>query len=360
MSAASNALTGLGLREAGEALAAGRVSSLELTEAALSRIGDADGKLGAFLAVTAEEARAAAREADRRIARGERRSLLDGIPLAVKDLFLTKGIPTTAGSRILEGYRPPYTATAVEKLTAAGAVLLGKLNLDEFAMGSSNENSAYKPCRNPWDLSRTPGGSSGGSAAAVAARLVHAALGTDTGGSIREPASLLRRGRGEADLRPGLAIRGHRLRLLARPGRAAGAERLGRRAHAGRSGRPRSARPRPPRRGRWTTTWRRWRRAREGSSSGFRASGSKGGWSPGPRPRCGAALATYEQLGATLVEVSLPHSRYGDRRLLLVATAEASSNLARYDGVRFGLRAEARRARRDVRARRAKRASAPR
>jgi len=179
----------LSMLELSERLGRREVSSREATLAALGRIESTDGRIGAFLAVTADLALAAADAADARAARGERRGPLDGVPLALKDIFLTKGVPTTAGSRILEGYRPPYDAGVVERLRGAGAVLLGKLNMDEFAMGSSNENSAYRPCHNPWDLSRTPGGSSGGSAAAVAARQCWGALGTDTGGSIREPAA---------------------------------------------------------------------------------------------------------------------------------------------------------------------------
>ena len=216
MSAGREALD-LSLLELSAALAARRLSSREVTEAALSRVEATDGRLGAFLAVTAGEAREQAAAADARAARGERRSPLDGVPLALKDLFLTRGVATTAGSRILEGFVPPYDATVVERLRAAGAVLLGKLNLDEFAMGSSTENSAFKPCRNPWDLSRTPGrlvgrqrGGGGGAPGLRRAGHRHRRLHPRAG-------RLLRRGRAEAHLRPRLALRRHRLRLLARP-----------------------------------------------------------------------------------------------------------------------------------------------
>ncbi|HEY6101070.1 MAG TPA: amidase, partial [Anaeromyxobacter sp.] len=189
MSSTPSDLTALSLREAGAGIAARAVSSRELVEASLARIAATDRRVGAFLTVAADRARAAAAAADARAATGERLSEIDGVPVAVKDIFATKGLATTAGSRILEGFLPPYDAAPVERLEAAGAVLVGKLNMDEFAMGSSNENSAFKPCHNPWDLARTPGGSSGGSAAAVAARQAFGALGTDTGGSIREPAA---------------------------------------------------------------------------------------------------------------------------------------------------------------------------
>ncbi len=173
-----------GLRRA---LAARECSSVELTKHLLARIA-AHERLGAFLHVSEEHALAKAAESDRRIAAGQA-GALEGVPVAHKDIFVTADMPTTAGSRMLEGYRSPFDATVVERLHAQGMVALGKLNCDEFAMGSSNENSAFRPVHNPWDAARVPGGSSGGSAAAVAARLLPAATGTDTGGSIRQPAS---------------------------------------------------------------------------------------------------------------------------------------------------------------------------
>ena len=336
MSAAD--LTRLGIREAGEKLAARAVSSAELTEAALARIAAVDGKVGAYLAVTAEEARAAAKEADARTARGERRSPLDGVPLAVKDLFLTKGVATTASSRILEGWRPPYSSTAVERLTAAGAVPLGKLNMDEFAMGSSNENVGFKPCRNPWDLARTPGGSSGGSAAAVAARTAQGTLGTDTGGSIRLPAAFC----GVVGMKPtygrvsryGVVAFASSLDQVGPLARSVGDVALLLRAIAGHDPQDMTSSTRPVED--YLATL-------EGGAKGLRIGVPKewlaGGLEPGTAAAVQAALEAYRKLGATLVEISLPHSRYGIAAYYLIATAEASSNLGRYDGVRFGLRA---------------------
>jgi aspartyl-tRNA(Asn)/glutamyl-tRNA(Gln) amidotransferase subunit A len=331
--------TALTLREAGEQIAARTVSSVELTEAALARIERLDGKLGAFLTVTAEAARSAAREADTRAARGERRSPLDGVPVAVKDLFLTRGVQTTAASRILEGWRPPYDATVVERLSAAGAVSLGKLNMDEFAMGSSNENSGYKPCHNPWDLSRTPGGSSGGSAAAVAARLAHGTLGTDTGGSIRMPAAFC----GVVGIKPtygrvsryGVVAFASSLDQVGPLSRSVADVSLLLRAVAGHDPRDMTSSARPV--DDYLATL-------EGGAKGLRIGVPRewlaGGLEPGTEQAVRAALETYQRLGATLVEVSLPHSRYGIAAYYLIATAEASSNLARYDGVRFGIRVE--------------------
>jgi aspartyl-tRNA(Asn)/glutamyl-tRNA(Gln) amidotransferase subunit A len=334
-------LVSLSLREAGAGIAAKAISSRELVEASLARIAATDREVGAFLAVAAERARAAAAEADARAARGERRSEFDGVPIAVKDIFATKGLATTAGSRILEGFVPPYDATVVERLEAAGAVLVGKLNMDEFAMGSSNENSAYRPCANPWDLTRTPGGSSGGSAAAVAARQVHGSLGTDTGGSIRLPAAFC----GVVGVKPtygrvsrygvvAFASSLDQVGPLARTVEDA-ALLLGR--IAGHDPRDMTSSTRPVDD---------YLALLEDGARGLRVGVPRewfqGGVDPGVERSVRAALATYERLGATLVEISLPHTRYGIAAYYLIAPAEASSNLARYDGVRFGLRAEAR------------------
>jgi aspartyl-tRNA(Asn)/glutamyl-tRNA(Gln) amidotransferase subunit A len=334
-------LVSLSLREAGAGIAAKAISSRELVEASLARIAATDREVGAFLAVAAERARAAAAEADARAARGERRSEIDGVPIAVKDIFATKGLATTAGSRILEGFVPPYDATVVERLEAAGAVLVGKLNMDEFAMGSSNENSAYRPCANPWDLTRTPGGSSGGSAAAVAARQVHGSLGTDTGGSIRLPAAFC----GVVGVKPtygrvsrygvvAFASSLDQVGPLARTVEDA-ALLLGR--IAGHDPRDMTSSTRPVDD---------YLALLEDGARGLRVGVPRewfqGGVDPGVERSVRAALATYERLGATLVEISLPHTRYGIAAYYLIAPAEASSNLARYDGIRFGLRAEAR------------------
>ncbi|HEU4383161.1 MAG TPA: Asp-tRNA(Asn)/Glu-tRNA(Gln) amidotransferase subunit GatA [Anaeromyxobacteraceae bacterium] len=314
------------------------VSSREATQAALARVADTDGKLGAFLAVAAERALELARASDERRARGEVRSPLDGVPLGVKDIFLTQGIPTTAGSRILEGFLPPYDATAVERLQGAGAVVVGKLNMDEFAMGSSTENSAYRPCRNPYHLERTPGGSSGGSAAAVAARQVFGALGTDTGGSIRQPASFC----GVVGLKPtygrvsryGVIAFASSLDQVGPIARTVGDAALLLGAVAGHDPRDMTSSPRPVPD---------YLEGLEGGGRGLRVGVPRewfqGGVEPGVERAVREALETYRRLGATLVDVSLPHTQYAVAAYYLIAPAEASSNLARYDGVRFGLSA---------------------
>ena len=196
-------LTSLTIGRALELLRSREISALELAQAHLERIEAQDPAIGAYLTVTADLARRQARQADEARAAGDDRPLL-GIPIALKDVLSTRGIETTCGSKILKGYRPIFDATAVSRLYDAGAVMLGKLNMDEFAMGSSTENSAYFPTRNPWNPERVPGGSSGGSAAAVAANMAMATLGSDTGGSIRQPASFLRRHRHQTELWPRL------------------------------------------------------------------------------------------------------------------------------------------------------------
>ena len=335
---AAGALLDLPLAEAGARLAGREATSRSLVESALGRVAELDGRLGAFLAVTGERALAAADAADARAARGERRSRLDGVPVAVKDILLTRGVPTTAGSRILEGFVPPYSATVVERLEAAGAVIVGKLNLDEFAMGSSNENSAYKPCRNPWDPSRTPGGSSGGSAASVAARMVFGSLGTDTGGSIRLPASFC----GVVGVKPtygrvprwGVVAFASSLDQVGPLARTVEDAALLLGTIAGHDPRDMTSSRRPVDD---------YLSGLEGGARGLRIGLPREwleseGLEPGTAGAVRQALATYEELGAKLVPVSLPHSRYGIAAYYLIAPAEASSNLARYDGIRFGPR----------------------
>jgi aspartyl-tRNA(Asn)/glutamyl-tRNA(Gln) amidotransferase subunit A len=319
-------------------IAAGQVSAEEVARHFLDRIRRLDGGLHAYLHVDEEGALAAARESDARRARGWPPRPLEGVPVAVKDNIHVAGLPTTCASRILEGFRAPRDSTAVARLRAAGAVPLGKTNLDEFAMGSSTENSAFGPTRNPWDTARVPGGSSGGSAAAVAAGLAPLALGSDTGGSIRQPAALC----GIVGLKPtygrvsrnGLVAFGSSLDQigpLARTVRDA-AEALG--VLAGRD--PLDATSLavdPPSPG-----------TAEVSAKGLRVGVVREhlqhqGLEPGVKAATEKALEALRAAGAEVREVSLPHAADGIAVYYLVATSEASSNLARYDGVRYGLRA---------------------
>jgi len=316
-----------------------QLSSVEATTAMLERIAEVEPLIGSFITVTAEEALRAAAAADQRIASGDCQ-LLTGVPLALKDIFLTEGVRTTCGSRILDNFIPPYSATAWEKLKGQGAVLLGKLNQDEFAMGSSNESSAYGITHNPWDTSCIPGGSSGGSAAAVAARQSIATLGTDTGGSIRQPASHC----GCVGLKPTYG-RVSRYGVIAY---ASSLDQVGPltrdvadcaamlRVIAGHDPKDSTSVDTP------VTDY-----------SASLAVGVKGlkvglpkeyfidGLDPDVQKAMDTAIDVYRRLGAEFVDISLPHTGYAVATYYLIATAEASSNLARYDGVRFGHRAEA-------------------
>jgi aspartyl-tRNA(Asn)/glutamyl-tRNA(Gln) amidotransferase subunit A len=328
----------LTIHEAGGRMAAGEFTSVELTEALLERILAVDNDVKAYLTLTPEAALEQARAADDRRANGESDPLL-GIPLAIKDVLCTRGIPTTCGSRILESFVPPYDATAVARLKTAGAVLLGKTNTDEFAMGSSTENSGYFTTRNPWDLDRVPGGSSGGSAAAVAADACVAALGTDTGGSVRQPASLC----GVVGLKPTYG-RVSRYGLIAY---ASSLDQIGTLAKdvtdaaillgaiAGHDPRDSTSidAPVPD-----------YRAALSGDVAGVRIGVPKeyfiDGMQPAVEAAVRAAVDTLAGLGTEVVEIGLPHTDYALPVYYLIAPAEASANLARYDSVRYGLRVD--------------------
>jgi aspartyl-tRNA(Asn)/glutamyl-tRNA(Gln) amidotransferase subunit A len=331
-------LVGLTAAEIRRRVAAREVSCEEVVRGHLDHIAAVEPGIDAFLLIAGDRALEGARRLDAALASGAPAPPLAGVPVAVKDVLHVPGLPTTCGSRILQGYRPPFAATAVARLEAAGAIVVGKTNMDEFAMGSSTENSAFKPTRNPWDRARVPGGSSGGSAAAVAARMAPIALGSDTGGSIRQPAALC----GVTGLKPtwgrvsryGLVAFASSLDQvgpLARTVEDAAlactalfgkdpldatsadellpdfAEALGHGADGLRVGVP-------------------WAFLAEGVEAETMA-------------RFRESLAALESAGAAVVEVALPHLPHAIATYYLVATAEASSNLARYDGVRYGLRA---------------------
>ena len=326
------------VQSAQAALQAGRLSSVDLTTSVLDRIYRVDNSVRAYLAVTPEVALEQAAEADKRRAEGDTSPLL-GIPFALKDIVSTAGITTTCGSRMLAEYVPPYDATAYRRLRAAGAVLLGKTNMDEFAMGSSTENSAFFPTANPWDLSRVPGGSSGGSAAAVAADEALFAIGTDTGGSIRQPASLV----GIVGLRPtygrvsryGLVAFGSSLDQIGPLTRTVTDAALALGTLAGYDPLDSTSvdAPVPD-----------YRRALSGDIRGLRVAVPReyfvDGMERGVAAAVRAAIDTLASLGAEIGEVSLPHTEYALPTYYLIAPAEASANLARYDGVRYGLSAE--------------------
>ena len=320
------------------AVSSGRTSAVDVCRAALDRIAALDPALGAFRLVDAGNALARAAEIDGR--RDELQQLpLLGVPVAVKDNICTRTLPTTASSRILEGYRPPYVATAVERLEAAGAIVVGTTNCDEFAMGSSTENSAYGVTRNPWNRDRIPGGSSGGSAAAVAARMVPLALGSDTGGSIRQPAALC----GVVGFKPTYG-RVSRYGLLAF---ASSLDQIGPLACtvedaalafsviAGYDPRDATSVDAPVPDCGEAVAATSLARIRVGVPRALLSEGVE----RGVIEALDAALGVLEQAGATLVDVDLPHSPLGIAAYYLIATAEASSNLARYDGVRYGVRA---------------------
>ncbi|MDO9308432.1 MAG: Asp-tRNA(Asn)/Glu-tRNA(Gln) amidotransferase subunit GatA [Deltaproteobacteria bacterium] len=319
-----------------QALESKQLSSVEATKAMLARIEAVEPQVGSFITVTPEQALAGAEAADRRIAAGDM-DILTGVPLALKDIFLTEGIRTTCGSRILDNFIPPYSATSWEKLRDRGAVLLGKLNQDEFAMGSSNESSAFGVCRNPWDTTRIPGGSSGGSAAAIAARQATATLGTDTGGSIRQPASHC----GCVGLKPTYG-RVSRYGVIAY---ASSLDQVGPLtrdvtdcaimlgALAGYD--PKDSTSVDLAVPDYVATL---PNGVKGLRIGLPREYFIAGLDADVQKAMDAAIETYRRLGAEFVDISLPHTDYAVATYYLIATAEASSNLARYEGVRFGHR----------------------
>ncbi len=321
------------------AMQAGEVTSVQVTEACLARIEEVDDKVHAFLHVDRETALATAADIDTRRAAGAELGPLAGIPLALKDVFTMRGVPTTCGSRILADWRPPYDSTVVERLRAAGVVILGKTNMDEFAMGSSTEHSGYGPTHNPWDLERIPGGSGGGSSAALAAFEAPLAMGTDTGGSIRQPAAVT----GTVGVKPtyggvsryGLVALASSLDQAGPCARTVLDAALLHEVIAGHDPRDSTSidAPVPD-----VVA-----AARSGDVRGMRIGlvrelGGEG-YQQGVRQRFDEAVAILTDLGADVVEVSCPNFEYALGAYYLILPAEASSNLARFDGMRYGLRA---------------------
>ena len=321
-----------------DALAKGETTSVELTQAHLDRITAVDGQVKAFLHVDTEGALAQAKNVDARRAKGEKLSPIAGIPLALKDVLAQKGVPTTAGSKILQGWHPPYDSTVVSKLKSAGVVIMGKTNMDEFAMGSSTENSGYGPTFNPWDLTRTPGGSSGGSAAAVSAFEAPLAIGSDTGGSIRQPAALT----GIVGVRPtygavsrfGLIAYSSSLDQAGPFGRTVLDTALLHEVMAGHD--PKDATsinaPVPAV----------VNAAKSGDVKGMKIGVIKQlqgeGYQKGVQTRFDESLQVLASLGAEIVEVDCPSFEYALAAYYLIAPSECSSNLARFDAMRYGLR----------------------
>ena len=334
----SDDLTRMTAAELSGELRAKNVSATEVTQAHLDRIAGADDHVHAFLHVATEQALAAARSVDDRRAAGEELGPLAGVPVALKDVFTTTDMPTTAGSKILNGWQPPYDATITTRLRDAGAIILGKTNMDEFAMGSSTENSAFGPSHNPWDLGRIPGGSSGGSAAAVAAYEAPLAIGTDTGGSIRQPAAVC----GITGMKPtyggnsryGVIAFASSLDTPGPLARTVLDAALLQEAISGHDRMDATSIPEaaPP-----VVA-----AARQADVSGLRIGVvtelSGEGYQPGVLARFQQAVELLESLGAKVTEVSCPHFRYALPAYYLIAPSECSSNLARFDAMRYGLR----------------------
>ncbi|AEB43337.1 MULTISPECIES: Asp-tRNA(Asn)/Glu-tRNA(Gln) amidotransferase subunit GatA [Micromonospora] len=334
-------LTKLSAVEIAGLVASGQTSAVEVTQAHLDRIAAVDGQINAFLHVDSEGALAAAREVDAQRAAGAQLGPLAGVPVAVKDVLTTKGVPTTVGSKILEGWRPPYDSTIVQRLQAAGTVMLGKTNMDEFAMGSSTEYSAYGPTRNPWDTDRIPGGSGGGSAAALAAYEAPLAIGSDTGGSIRQPGAVT----GTVGAKPtyggtsryGLVAFSSSLDTPGPCARTVLDAALLHEAIGGHDPRDSTSIAAPV-----PDVVAAAKLGATGDLSGVRlgivTEFAGEGAEPGVMAAFHEAVDTLTKLGAEIVEVSCPHFKYALPAYYLIAPSECSSNLARFDGVRFGLR----------------------
>ena len=321
-----------------EAIAEGEVSAREVTQAHLDRIAEVDERVHAFLHVDGEGALATADAVDASRAAGDPLGPLAGVPLALKDILAMKGVPTTCGSRILEGWRPPYDATVVERLRAAGIPILGKTNMDEFAMGSSTEHSAYGPTHNPWDLDRIPGGSGGGSAAAIASFEAPLAIGTDTGGSIRQPAAVT----GTVGVKPtyggvsryGLVALASSLDQAGPCTRTVMDAALLHSVIGGHDPRDSTSIPDPMP----DVVAAAARADVRGMRVGLVRELTGEGYQPGVEQRFREAVEILEHLGAEVVEVSCPHFEYALGAYYLILPSECSSNLARFDGMRYGLR----------------------
>ncbi|MEY2995191.1 MAG: aspartyl/glutamyl-tRNA(Asn/Gln) amidotransferase subunit [Actinomycetota bacterium] len=318
---------------------AGRLRATDVLEAHLANVAARESEIHAFNTVTADEARRSAEAVDAAVAAGRDPGPLAGVPIALKDNMCTRGVPTTCSSKILEGWKPPYDATVVERLAQAGAVVVGKTNLDEFAMGSSTENSAFGPTFNPHDITRVAGGSSGGSAAAVAARFASLSLGSDTGGSIRQPAALC----GVVGVKPTYGtVSRHGLVAF-----ASSLDQIGPFSHdvrdsallletiSGHDPLDSTSIPQPP-----LQLLGELDRGVKGLRIG-RITDLPGGSEPEVDARLAEAFDALAAAGATIVDVELPSMKFGLTAYYLVAPAEASSNLARYDGVRYGVRVDA-------------------
>jgi aspartyl-tRNA(Asn)/glutamyl-tRNA(Gln) amidotransferase subunit A len=341
VSADTDALVRRSAADLADALAAGETTSVELTRAHLDRIAAVDGAIHAFLHVDAEGALAQAAASDERRRAGSPASALDGVPVAVKDVLTTEGLPTTCGSRILEGWVPPYDATVVRKLSEAGLPILGKTNMDEFAMGSSTEHSAYGPTHNPWDLDRIPGGSGGGSAAAVAAFEAPLAIGTDTGGSIRQPGAVT----GTVGMKPtyggvsryGLVALANSLDQAGPVTRTVLDSALLHELIGGHDRRDSTSIDQP-----LPNLVDAARRGAEGDLSGLRVGVvtelAGDGWQQGVMARFRESVELLVAAGAEVVEVSCPSFVHALATYYLILPAEASSNLAKFDAMRYGLR----------------------